>query len=420
MKICKLLGLLCVCLGMFSSLPQRASADPITGVYRITPRGQQGMALDIENWGNANGTPVSLYWSTKTSNQQWRVERQSDGSYKVYAFSGQNSVEMLDLANGSIATGTVVATYEDNGNSAQRWLFKDVGGGFYRIIPQNAGINSPQTLDCANGNNAGIGSRLAIYPYWSGDNQVFRLDWAGASKLLTNWKKGMSGSDKVVKIPAVNATWCYTWGSDKPGNTPSNVEFVPMQWGYYGGDNTGWLNGVKSQPGVKSILAFNEPDHTDQANLSVDQAMVGYRYMANLGFPIGSPAAANATGGWMQDFMNRVAGENLRMDYVTVHCYIRDPWQFLNYIDQVHNLYWQHPLWITEFAPADWSGTNPVSDDEAANFMKIVVPELNRRWYVDRYAWYSGAAHGTWTLGSAALVDYDGSLTPLGRLYARM
>ncbi|MDQ2800001.1 MAG: glycosyl hydrolase [Armatimonadota bacterium] len=417
MSVGNLLGFACLCL--FGLLPQVVQADPIDGVYRLTTRGQPNMAVDIENWGNANGTPVSLYWSNKTSNQQWRIERQSDGSYRIYAFSGQNSVEMLDCANGNVSNGNSVATWEDNGNSAQNWYFVDVGGGFYRIIPQNAGINSLQTLDCANGNNAGIGSRLAIYGYWGGDNQVFKLDWAGTANLLINGKKGMSGGDKVVKIPAVNATWCYTWGSDKPGNTPSNVEFVPMQWGYYGGDNTGWLRWVAGQAGVKSLLAFNEPDHTDQANLSVNDALTGYRYMANIGTPIGSPACADDMSSWMQTFMDSAGAQGLRVDYVAVHCYIRDPWQFLSYIDQVHTRY-NKQLWITEFAPADWSGNNPVSDAEAANFMKIVVPRLNSLWYVDRYAWYSGAAHGNWTLGSAALVEGDGSLTPLGRLYARM
>ena len=85
--------------------------------------------------------------------------------------------------------------------------------------------------------------------------------------------------------------------------------------------------------------------------------------------------------------MNNLGGN--RMDFIAVHCYLRDPYQFENYITNLHNWRWQNPMWITEFAPADWSGNNPVSTDECARFMKIVVPWLNGHWYVARYAWYT-------------------------------
>lgn len=122
---------LCACICLSASLARPAQADPATGVYRLTTRGQQGMCLDVEGWGNGSGTGVSLYPANKTSNQQWLVERQDDGAYKIYAFSGQNSLQMLDAANGLTANGTPVKTWEDNGNDAQRWYFQSVGGGLY-------------------------------------------------------------------------------------------------------------------------------------------------------------------------------------------------------------------------------------------------------------------------------------------------
>lgn len=73
--------------------------------------------------------------------------------------------------SGNTANGTTVATYQDNGNSAQRWYFVPTDKGWYRIVPQNAGINSLQTLDMRNGNSANAGDSANIYSDYGGLNQ---------------------------------------------------------------------------------------------------------------------------------------------------------------------------------------------------------------------------------------------------------
>lgn len=423
LKTLKLLFALCAGLCLLLPLTQQVQADPITGVYRITSKVQPGMCFDVDGFKNANSTNVLLWYANHTNNQQWLVERQSDGAYKIYAYSGQNSLQMLDDANGSTADGNTVATYEDNNNDAQRWYFVDMGNGFYRIVPKNAGLPNPvtaatPTLDVRNGNNAKQGDSLNIYHYTGTNNQLFRLDWAGPSVILPNSKKGVGG--RPEQTGALNVSWYYTWGPNRPTNTPSNVEFVPMDWGYWGGDNTGYVNQMKNQFGVQNLLAFNEPDHTDQAHMSVQQAFDCWPSLQASGLNLISPACADDNDDWFQQFMNGVPANNLRLDAIAVHCYIRDPIQFENYIINLHNWRWQYPIWITEFAPTDWASPSGVTTAEAANFMKIVVPWLNGQWYVQRYAWYTGSSPGTGTLGSAALVNGDGSLTDLGRLYSRM
>ena len=400
----------------------RTLALPITGIYRITPRSQQGMALDVNNFTNANGAKVQIWNSTKNVNQQWLVEKQSDNTYKIYAYSGKNSLQMLDYANGSTATGTVVATYEDTGSNNQLWYFLPTGSGFYRIIPKNAGITSGQTLEIVGGNSAGQNAPTDIGPFVGGQNQQFRLDYAGPTKILANPKKGVGGRE--LQTVAMHCAWYYTWGGDKPNPAPSAVEFVPMEWGYYGNANNGsanWLKAKAAQPGVKNFLAFNEPDHTDQANLSVAAALDGYGIMQQtLQLPIGSPACADDNSAWMQSFMSQANQRGYRIDFVCVHAYQRNPYDFIGYINYIHNLYGK-PLWVTEFAPADWSGTNPVSVQECMNYMRVVVPWLNSQPYVQRYAWYTGAAPGgTGTLSSAGLVNNNGSLSAMGQLYSRM
>ncbi|MDQ2731602.1 MAG: glycoside hydrolase family protein, partial [Armatimonadota bacterium] len=104
-------------------------------------------------------------------------------------------------------------------------------------------------------------------------------------------------------------------------------------------------------------------------------------------------------------------------DFITIHWYGgNDPQGFLGYLANIHNMY-HRPLWITEFAPADWSGHRGISPQQSADFMKVVVPEMNKRDYVERYAWFS-AATGDAALGASALFHNDGSLTELGKVYA--
>jgi hypothetical protein len=392
---------------------------PAAGVYRLTTRGQLSMGLDVENLGNANGTPVSLYWANHTSNQQWLVQAQVDRTYKIYAYSGQNSLQMLDYANGNTSNGTAVRTWEDNGNNAQRWYFMDMGGGYWRIVPRNAGGTS-QTLDISGGNGAGLGSRTIIWSYWGGNNQVFRLDDPGPPAILPSPKKGLAGYPN--EIGAIHPSWIYTWGGDRPAGIPANVEFVPMAWGYYGngGNNfVNWLNRVTSQTGVRNLMGFNEPDSPSQSNLTVAAALDGWQYMVRTSVPLLSPAAVHADNQWMRDFMAGASQRGYRVDYVAIHWYGgNDPNGFLGYVNYIHNLY-NKPVWITEFAPADWSGHHGISSQQAYDFMRQVVPELNRRSYVQRYSWFS-AGTGDPFLGQSALFNSDGSRTTLGNLYARM
>ena len=96
--------------------------------------------------------------------------------------------------------------------------------------------------------------------------------------------------------------------------------------------------------------------------------------------------------------------------------------KFLQRLDAVYKHYGK-PIWITEFAVADWSarqaGTNRYSEEQVMAFMKAVIPELEKRSYVERYAWFgAGRGSGSEAVRTSRLVDSQGALTPLGRLYA--
>ena len=225
-------------------------------------------------------------------------------------------------------------------------------------------------------------------------------------------------------VKALNVHWFYSWGGDKPAGTPKNIEFVPMAWGYYGNKDDSevkWLSKMQGQPGVAHFLGFNEPDGKGQANLSVESALDGWQYLNQLRVPIGSPAAEHADGAWMQKFMSGIEQKKYRVDFVTVHWYGgANPSEFLGHLAHVHELY-HRPLWITEFCPGDWSAgpdhPNRYTPQQIAEFMKKVLPAMNKLDYVQRYSWYS-AGVDEYALGTGALFNKDGSLTELGHIYA--
>ncbi len=391
-------------------------SQPATGVYRLAIQAQPGLSLDITGFANADETSVALYTADYTSNQQWLVQEQGDGTYKVYAYSGANSLQMLDLTNGSTANGNLVNTYADNGNSAQRWIFIPEGGGYYRIEPKN-GENTSATLDVQNGASAALGSRTDIFTYAGGGNQLFALDAPGTLQVLPNPKKGVAGYSN--EATAVHAAWGYDWGSG--GSEPAGVEYDPMVWGYYGNANNGFANWMSTiaSTGAKYVMGLNEPDNASQANSTVANALEAWGYMQNAGLPLVSPAAVDATDSWMQQFMSGAAAKGYRVDAVAIHWYGGDdPTGFINYVNQVHNLYGK-PVWITEFCPADWSGNGGVTAAEAASFMQAVIPQLNAMSFVQRYSWFSAGTTDA-DLGQGALYNADGSLTALGTLYSRL
>ena len=82
-----------------------------------------GLAFD------KNGTKTNLHgWSANTStNQQWSMYANADGSYKM--FSVYDTRLIVDLSNGATVDGNTIALYgTDNGTPAQSWFLIPVNG----------------------------------------------------------------------------------------------------------------------------------------------------------------------------------------------------------------------------------------------------------------------------------------------------
>ncbi|MFM7181707.1 MAG: glycoside hydrolase family protein [Verrucomicrobiales bacterium] len=241
-------------------------------------------------------------------------------------------------------------------------------------------------------------------------------------------KKGccMGGADAErteKRIKSLNVGWHYNWTASWKGRDIKGVPFVPMIF-----KNDQWTAGsldkvkvAKSKMGSSPLLGFNEPDGKAQANMTVEQALKFWPELEKTNRRLGSPATVHPDNEWMKAFMKGADEKGLRVDFVCVHWYGQlDAEKFIERMREIHELY-DKPIWITEFAIADWSAKslreNKYTDRDVLKFMEDVLPELEKLEFVERYAWFDAKADDP-KLGRSALFDKAGELTELGRFYA--
>lgn len=253
---------------------------------------------------------------------------------------------------------------------------------------------------------------------------VLVLSFFAAQALWASEKKGIGLADlgAADRIAALRVAWYYTW-QPRPIEGAPPEKFVPMVWGGHRLDEHIAL--MRRHGKVPVLLAINEPNRVDQANMSVEEVLRRWPEISALAQRVSSPAPAGVLGPWFDKFHRLARARGLRFDFMAVHLYTPpEPARFLAKIDAVYERY-RMPIWITEFAVADWEakdgpGSNRYAEEDVLEFMRVVLPELERRSFVERYAWF-GAGKYSLTheqVRTSRLFEKDGSLTALGRYYA--
>jgi hypothetical protein len=240
-------------------------------------------------------------------------------------------------------------------------------------------------------------------------------------------KKGACFTTKSAswstKVSALNVSWHYSWGVDANLKEPDSVRFVPMIWGKWSLDKSlVKVDSLARLGKVKHLLGFNEPDGKEQANLTVDESLFYWPQLMKPNIPLGSPACIHADNDWMKGFMTKIKEKGYRVDFICVHWYGgANAQSLIDHLKSIHDLY-HRPIWLTEFAPADWSAVSPatskVTITQALAFMQQILPALEKLDYVERYSWYSSSPDNA-ALGNSALFDNAGNLTQLGDYYSK-
>lgn len=237
---------------------------------------------------------------------------------------------------------------------------------------------------------------------------------------LTTKKRSPQEVAKFVE--SAGARWLYNWNIEAPETLPAGVEFIPMIYKDRSVTDEA-LARVRSRSridGYSELLGFNEPDAKTQGNTSVEKALDAWPKLEATGLRLGSPSCVHPDNEWMTDFMKGVDQRGLRVDFVCMHSYAGPGADSLvKRLEKVHALY-KRPIWITEFAVADWEAKSPEENrhkpERVADFVAELLPQLEAMDIVERYAWFHGGVSGA-ALASSQLFKPDGSLTIVGEAY---
>ncbi len=339
-------------------------------------------ALTASN-GNENAAFSCGYYYTNAPGQHVPAAR-------VRPLALDNKITHIKLARGYMAT----LACEPDGMGYSRVFVAD---------DDDIDIDLPQQL-------SGKVSFIRVFRW----QYPSKKGWVGStwSAMPDGLKYAFQQADKT------RSTWYYNWGSSPtidPANPDAktyNQEYVPEKWGA-----GGLWDGVYSIQDATHLLGYNEPDHSEQSNVTVDKAIEEWPLMMQTGMRLGSPATTNFT--WLYNFMDKCRRLNYRVDYVVVHAY----WGGMSASEWYNDLRTIHertgrPLWIKEWNNgANWTKENwpsSLSEQYAKQLRDLtaIVHMLDTCTFIERYSLYN------WVEDKRMLIDKNGSLTPAGEMYA--
>jgi hypothetical protein len=236
---------------------------------------------------------------------------------------------------------------------------------------------------------------------------------AGAVRLRLEAKgRGANMPLKLAWLRADGQRLDQDWGK---------MRFVPMIW--CGADCIA-LPGLMARSG-DTLLGFNEPDNPQQANMAVAEALALWPLLQATGRRLGAPAVTTpqmlGPASWLGGFMAGVAARGYQVDFMTVHYYAATPdvGAFGNFLNQVQAAY-RRPVWVTEWALADWNAPGRYSPAEQAAFLAAAAPMLAALPFVERHAWFCAYPMPQGADINSALFSHDGAPSGAGAAFRRL
>jgi hypothetical protein len=219
--------------------------------------------------------------------------------------------------------------------------------------------------------------------------------------------KGVANSP-AAQLAALGSTWCYNWGTTPKSTDCNDPDFVPMIWG---SDNVASALAGIAKAGYTTVLGFNEPNKSDQSNITVADAIALWPDVtSNPNIRVGSPAVSDDGRSWLEDFMKQVKANGLRVDFIAMHWYgwnagSCEASQLEGAVTWASQ--WGLPVWITEFG---CMGSSNPDAQTVLDFYNAIVPMLAKHPLVERYAWYPWNTYNE-------LYDSSGNITDLGKAF---
>ncbi len=245
-------------------------------------------------------------------------------------------------------------------------------------------------------------------------------------------KRGVSfnfDTTRDIDLLAKGISWSYNWAPDQKQSYDQSfrsyeMDFCPMAWN---GMDANKLRIYKARnPQCKYLLAFNEPNLTDQANMTPGEAAEKWKEVkaiaAELGLKVISPAMNYGTlpgyGDpivWLDEFFRLVPISEF--EGIAIHCYMSWPSATKSYIERFKK--YGKPIWMTEICASEGALTPKVQ----MKYLSDIVNYMESDPMVARYAWFIPR-------GDEEVSDYPymfllnkaqpAGLTPLGEVFVNM
>ena len=268
---------------------------------------------------------------------------------------------------------------------------------------------------------------------WTGCQTNAPEPKGGVDAMPKSAKRGVAFSfSQVTDLPLMSPyiSWDYNWG-----NTPTNdaalwfdaneMDYCPMCWnGNYNADAIRAY--VAAHPNTKYLMGFNEPNLTDQANMTPAQAAAIWSPVValakELNLKLVSPAMNYGTLAgysdpikWLDEFFAQPNVDINDIYAISIHCYMSSTAAVQGYVERFEK--YNKPIWLTEFCAWD---PVPGSVTTQMDYLCAVLNYLEANPRVERYAWFiprAGSRVDSPPYMQLLTHDYPADLTELGKMY---
>lgn len=268
------------------------------------------------------------------------------------------------------------------------------------------------------------------YEGLSDENHGYETLQAKSPKRGVSYNFGVTPQSDIPLLgPAIS--WTYNWGVavGEPVYRlfkEHSVDYCPMLW------NTAWSESTLENfraiyPEYCYLLAYNEPNLTDQASMTPKQAAADWprvlRLAASAGMKIVSPAMNYGTLSgyhdpvkWLDEFFAQPSVSVDDVEAIAVHSYMGSVASVQGYLDKFRK--YGKPLWLTEFCKWD---SDKVTESSQMEFMVEMINALEADEDVQRYAWFIPKGSGASAVNNYLITSaIPTSLTDLGLVFVNM
>jgi len=188
-----------------------------------------------------------------------------------------------------------------------------------------------------------------------------------------------------------NPWWCKCENGSPHGDpacfpdNPKDIVFIPQVRGVpgHGRHPNDTFPDVADR--YDTVLAYNEPNQPDQADISPEDAAFHYvelveKYKDKI---MVSPATGHMDTDWMDAFMEACELLDCRIDYLATHQYTGSPDEIIGKLEAYSKRYGGRKIWLTEFAHA-----KEHDEDKIIEFIEGLLPKLESADFIWRYSWW--------------------------------